>query len=153
MFLIDLIHMLDPIQYEFRFFQNTSSDPEPEPKLLYSGSGQKFWLRPAPAPQPWSHTSLHWKIPRPLKKKKICCYVAGNLFFLSSSLVLVFLYNIFPFLFSFFLVFTFFFPFSFSFSGPSHGDRRGARVDASRGYPLSSLIPFRTLNKSTAIIS
>ncbi len=42
--------MLDPIQYEFRFFQNTLSDPEPErepepePKLRYSGSssGQKF---------------------------------------------------------------------------------------------------------------
>jgi hypothetical protein len=27
----DLIHMLDPIQYEFRFFQNTLVDPEPEP--------------------------------------------------------------------------------------------------------------------------
>jgi hypothetical protein len=26
---IDLIHMLDPIQYEFRFFQNTLVDPEP----------------------------------------------------------------------------------------------------------------------------
>jgi hypothetical protein len=35
--------MLDPIQYEFRFFQNTVADPEP--KLLYSGSGQKFRLR------------------------------------------------------------------------------------------------------------
>jgi hypothetical protein len=41
---IDLIHMLDPIQYEFRFFQNNLADPElePEPKLRYSGSGQKF---------------------------------------------------------------------------------------------------------------
>ncbi len=29
---IDLIHMLDPIQYEFRFFQNTLVDPEPEPE-------------------------------------------------------------------------------------------------------------------------
>jgi hypothetical protein len=26
---IDLIHMLVPIQYEFRFFQNTLVDPEP----------------------------------------------------------------------------------------------------------------------------
>jgi hypothetical protein len=53
---IDLIHMLDPIQYEFRFFQNTLADPEPEPKLRYSGSssgsGQKFRLRPAPVPAP-----------------------------------------------------------------------------------------------------
>jgi hypothetical protein len=42
---IDLIHMLNPIQYEFRFFQNTLADPEP--KLRYSGSGssQKFRLR------------------------------------------------------------------------------------------------------------
>jgi hypothetical protein len=45
--------MLDPIQYEFRFFQNTLVDPEPEPKLRYSGSGssQKFQLHAAPAPQ------------------------------------------------------------------------------------------------------
>jgi hypothetical protein len=28
---IDLIHMLDPIQNEFGFFQNTLVDPEPEP--------------------------------------------------------------------------------------------------------------------------
>ncbi len=26
---IDLIHILDPIQFEFRFFQNTFADPEP----------------------------------------------------------------------------------------------------------------------------
>ncbi len=48
--------MLDTIQYEFRFFQNTLADPELEPKLRYSGSssssGQKFRLRPTPAPQP-----------------------------------------------------------------------------------------------------
>ncbi len=41
--------MLDPIQYEFRVFQNTLAYPEPEPKLRYSGSssgsGQKFRLR------------------------------------------------------------------------------------------------------------
>jgi hypothetical protein len=30
--------MLDHIQYEFRFVQNTLADPEPEPKLRYSGS-------------------------------------------------------------------------------------------------------------------
>jgi hypothetical protein len=45
--------MLDPIQYEFRFFQNTLADPEPEPepKLRDSGSGssQKFGLHAAPA--------------------------------------------------------------------------------------------------------
>jgi hypothetical protein len=41
---IDLIHMLDPIQYEFRFFQNTLADPEPEPKLRYSGSGSTSLL-------------------------------------------------------------------------------------------------------------
>jgi hypothetical protein len=50
--------MLDPIQYEFRFLQNTLVDPEPglepEPKLRYSGSSssQKFWLHAAPAPAP-----------------------------------------------------------------------------------------------------
>jgi hypothetical protein len=45
--------MLDPIQYEFGFFQNTLADLEPEPKLRYSGSGssQKFRLLAAPAPQ------------------------------------------------------------------------------------------------------
>jgi hypothetical protein len=45
---------VDPIQYEFRFFQNTLVDPEPEPKLPYSGSGssQKFRLHAAPAPAP-----------------------------------------------------------------------------------------------------
>jgi hypothetical protein len=47
--------MLDPIQYEFRFFQNTLADPEPEPKLRYSGSTQKFQLHVAPAPVP-----QHW---------------------------------------------------------------------------------------------
>jgi hypothetical protein len=31
--------MLDPIQYEFRFFQNTLADPEPEPKTSI------FWLQ------------------------------------------------------------------------------------------------------------
>jgi hypothetical protein len=31
--------MLDPIQYEFRFFFTTLADPEPEPKIRYSGSG------------------------------------------------------------------------------------------------------------------
>jgi hypothetical protein len=44
-------HMLDPIQYEFIFFQNSLADPEPEPKLQYSGSSQKFRLLAAPAPQ------------------------------------------------------------------------------------------------------
>ncbi len=34
-----LIHMIDPIQYEFWFFFFTTlADPEPEPKLRYSGS-------------------------------------------------------------------------------------------------------------------
>jgi hypothetical protein len=44
--------MLDPIQYEFRFFQYTLADPEPEPKLRYSGSGssQMFQLLAAPSP-------------------------------------------------------------------------------------------------------
>jgi hypothetical protein len=37
--------MLDPIQYEFRFFQNTLSDPEPEP-----GAGAETSDIPAPAP-------------------------------------------------------------------------------------------------------
>jgi hypothetical protein len=45
--------MLDPIQYEFRFVQNTLADPEP--KLRYSGSSQKFQLHVAPAPVP-----QHW---------------------------------------------------------------------------------------------
>ncbi len=38
--------MLDPIQYEFRFFQNTLADPKPEP-----GAGAEtliFWLRLQP---------------------------------------------------------------------------------------------------------
>jgi hypothetical protein len=49
---IDLIHMLDPIQYEFIFLFTTLADPEPEPKLRYCGSGssQKFRLLAAPAP-------------------------------------------------------------------------------------------------------
>jgi hypothetical protein len=59
---IDLIHMLDPIQYEFRFFQNTLVDPEPgagaetsifrlrlQPKVSAPcGSGSTtlvFWIR------------------------------------------------------------------------------------------------------------
>jgi hypothetical protein len=54
--------MLNPNQYEFRFFQNTLADPEPEPKLRYSGSGssQKFRLlaAPAPAPQHWFRLSI-----------------------------------------------------------------------------------------------
>jgi hypothetical protein len=36
--------MLDPIQYEFRFLITTLADLEPEPKLRYSGSSQKFRL-------------------------------------------------------------------------------------------------------------
>jgi hypothetical protein len=52
---MDLIHMLDPIQYELLFIFTTLTDLEPEPKLRYSGSGQKFRLlaasAPAPAPQ------------------------------------------------------------------------------------------------------
>jgi hypothetical protein len=43
--------MLDPIQYEFLFLFTTLADPEPEPKLRYSGSSQKFWLLAALAPQ------------------------------------------------------------------------------------------------------
>ncbi len=52
---IDLIHMLDPIQYEFWILFTTLADPEPERKLWYSGSSQKFRLlaAPAPAPQHW----------------------------------------------------------------------------------------------------
>ncbi len=54
---INLIHMLDPIQYEFIFLFTTLADQVPEPKLWYSGSGEKFWLLPAPAPQ---HYSWHF---------------------------------------------------------------------------------------------
>ncbi len=56
---IDLIHMLDPIQYEFLFLFTTLADPELEPKLWYfnSGSSLKFRLLAAPAPQHWrTHT-------------------------------------------------------------------------------------------------
>jgi hypothetical protein len=42
---IYLIHMLDPIQYEFLFLFTTLADPELEPKIRYTGSGQKFRLR------------------------------------------------------------------------------------------------------------
>jgi hypothetical protein len=52
---INIIHMLDSIQYEFWFLFATQADPEPEPKLRHSGSGssQKVRLLAAPAPQHW----------------------------------------------------------------------------------------------------
>ncbi len=50
--------MLDPIQYKFRFFQNTLADPEPEPGAGAETSIFRLQLRlrpkvSAPAPQPW----------------------------------------------------------------------------------------------------
>jgi hypothetical protein len=50
--------MLDPIQYEFKFFQNTLADPEPKLRFSGSGSSQKFRLLAAPAPQHWSNNIL-----------------------------------------------------------------------------------------------
>ncbi len=47
--------MLDPIQYEFRFFQNTLADPEPGAGAGAETSIFRLQLRPkvsAPAPQP-----------------------------------------------------------------------------------------------------
>ncbi len=50
---IDLIHMLDPIQYEFRFFQHTLADPEPEPGARAgSKSRSRNFDISAPAPAP-----------------------------------------------------------------------------------------------------
>jgi hypothetical protein len=58
--------MLDPIQYELRFFQNTLVDPEPEPGARAETSIFRLWLQPkvsAPAPQPcstvYSYCSRH----------------------------------------------------------------------------------------------
>jgi hypothetical protein len=42
---IDLIHLLDPIQCEFLILYTTLADPEPEPKLRYTGSGQMSYVQ------------------------------------------------------------------------------------------------------------
>jgi hypothetical protein len=38
--------MLDPIQYELRFFQNNLADPEPEPEAGAETSIFRLWLQP-----------------------------------------------------------------------------------------------------------
>jgi hypothetical protein len=62
-----LIHMLDPIQYEFRFFQNTLSDPEPEPEpgaraeTFIFRLQLRLRLRPkVSAPAGSGFATLHW---------------------------------------------------------------------------------------------